>query len=164
MVGLELGRRLDRRVAMHLQQSQTQLVRIFQHPLLAAVAPADHLFGAVERPVEQHELQALVRGGYRLPPPGAERRVALAPPVGDADRHTAAPARLGYVAGLAEYGQESAGLGGGPVPRRRFAHLRLLRPDQRQPRLAPHFVPPTSKRAAPLLVAGPTRNSALFLS
>src|SRR5206468_1539642 len=74
-LGRHFGVGLDRRVAVHLEQLQTDMVRILQHPLLAAVLPGDDPLGAGEGAVEQDHLQLRIALRDRIDPTGPERRV-----------------------------------------------------------------------------------------
>lgn len=136
---------LDRRLAVHLQQPQRDMVRIFAHPLFRSVGARHHLLGAVERPLQQHQLQPRVSRGQRAQPFRPELRVHLPPPIGDRHRHPAPPARLADVAGLAKHREEARRLGLRPVALRSLLQLRPRGGDQRQLLLPRHPTLPFPK-------------------
>src|SRR4051812_37560532 len=123
---------------MHLEQGQTELVRIFEHPLLGAIAPFDQFFGPVEGAVEKHQLEPLISRSNRFEPAGTERRVGLALAIGMGKRNPRLLGRPGHVAGLRQRGQELAFLRLGPVAFGRLAKLGLLPSNQNWLRFPGH--------------------------
>src|SRR6185312_11156680 len=148
---------LARRLAVHLQQLQAEVVGIIHHPLLAAVAPLDDLLGPVERPGEQHQLEPLVSAPDRLQPARPERRVHLAPAIGDRHRHAAPAAGFADVARLGERAQELRGLGVRPVAPGLLLELRLAGGDEGHRLLACHSLPPLQRNRAEPPLGWPAR-------
>ena len=87
---------------------------------------------AVERAIEQHQFEPLVRGRDRFEPAGPERRIHFPAPVCDGHRHAAAPAGLADIARIGKRAQEISRLGFRPVPLRGLPQLRPLAVDQDQ--------------------------------
>src|SRR5690242_2976075 len=140
---------------MHLEQCQTKLVRIFEHPLFRPVASLDDLFGADERSVEKHHLQPLVGDRKRLSPSGPECSILLAPAVDAAGRHAGFRRGQSDIAGLGKHGKKACFLLPAPLARLGLAHLRLLPAHQVQ--LPPHAPLPNDPTKRAGAVACPAR-------
>ena len=112
--------------------SLTKVIGIFAHPVDGPVVPRHHFLGAVERPVEQHQLEPRVSAAQGLVPRRPKLGVHLAPAIDHRHRNAGLPARFADVAGIRQHAEEPVRLVLRPVPRRLLLPLRLARGDQRQ--------------------------------